>query len=238
MPPGHDHLRGSSRSRPPPRPALPGLHAAQDQRDRAEGARVLRPRPRPARGHRRVRLRPRPRRARCRCARSACSSASRSRIRRRSETASTRGCASPTARCRSLRSAVSAMDQGSAFEEYIDWRAEHPSDDLMTELLNAEYEDETGTRTRLTRAEVLSYVNLLAAAGNETTTRLIGWAGKVLAEHPDQRRELVERPRSRAERDRGAAALRVAFARSGAIRHQRRRAPRSGRSRGQRHAAA
>ena len=80
------------------------------------------------------------------------------------------------------------------FEQYIDWRAEHPSDDLMTELLNAEYEDETGTRTRLTRLEILAYVNLLAAAGNETTTRLIGWAGKVLADHPDQRRELVERP--------------------------------------------
>src|ERR1700738_2122920 len=33
---------------------------------------------------------------------------------------------------------------------------------------------------------------LLAGAGNETTTRLIGWTGKLLAEHPDQRRELVE----------------------------------------------
>ena len=32
---------------------------------------------------------------------------------------------------------------------------------------------------------------MVAGAGNETTTRLIGWAGKVLAEHPDQRRELV-----------------------------------------------
>ena len=30
------------------------------------------------------------------------------------------------------------------FAEYIDWRAEHPSDDLMTELLNAEFEDHTG----------------------------------------------------------------------------------------------
>jgi len=84
------------------------------------------------------------------------------------------------------------LGAGSSFEEYIDWRAKHPSDDLMTELLNAEYEDETGERKRLTRTEVLSYINLLAAAGNETTTRLIGWAGKVLAEHPDQRRELVE----------------------------------------------
>jgi cytochrome P450 len=83
-------------------------------------------------------------------------------------------------------------DQASAFEEYIDWRSEHPSDDLMTELLQAEYEDSEGTRRRLTRAEVIGYVNLLAAAGNETTTRLIGWTGKVLADHPDQRRDLVE----------------------------------------------
>jgi len=62
----------------------------------------------------------------------------------------------------------------------------------MTELLRAEFEDHTGTRRRLTREEVLGYVNLLAAAGNETTTRLIGWTGKLLADHPDQRRELVE----------------------------------------------
>src|SRR3954447_13543482 len=34
---------------------------------------------------------------------------------------------------------------GDVFAGYIDWRAEHPSDDLMTELLNAEFEDETGT---------------------------------------------------------------------------------------------
>jgi cytochrome P450 len=76
-------------------------------------------------------------------------------------------------------------DQSSVFADYIDWRAEHPSDDLMTELLQAEYEDTEGNRRRLTRDEVLNYVN-------ETTTRLIGWTGKVLAEHPDQRRELVD----------------------------------------------
>ena len=83
-------------------------------------------------------------------------------------------------------------DQASVFEDYIEWRASHPSDDLMTELLEAEFEDATGTRRRLTRTEVLNFVNLLAAAGNETTTRLIGWTGKVLAEHPEQRREIVE----------------------------------------------
>ena len=39
---------------------------------------------------------------------------------------------------------------------------------------------------------MLAYTQVLAGAGNETTGRLIGWLGKVLAEHPDQRRELVE----------------------------------------------
>jgi len=78
------------------------------------------------------------------------------------------------------------------FGEYIDWRVDHPSDDLMTEMLNAEFEDETGTRRRLTREEILLYVNMIAGAGNETTTRLVGWTGTLLAEHPDQRRELVE----------------------------------------------
>jgi cytochrome P450 len=84
------------------------------------------------------------------------------------------------------------MGQFDFFADYIDWRATHPSDDLMTDLLNAEFEDETGTTRRLTRDEVLMYVSVVSGAGNETTNRLIGWMGKVLAEHPDQRRELVE----------------------------------------------
>ena len=77
------------------------------------------------------------------------------------------------------------------FGEYIDWRAQHPSDDIMTELLNVEFTDETGTRRRLARDELLLYLTVVGTAGSETTTRLIGWAGKVLADHPDQRRDLV-----------------------------------------------
>jgi cytochrome P450 len=83
------------------------------------------------------------------------------------------------------------LGQASLFEDYIDWRVKNPSDDLMTELLQATFEDVDGTVRTLTREEVLGYVNLLAAAGNETTTRLIGWTGKVLSEHPDQRAELA-----------------------------------------------
>jgi len=80
------------------------------------------------------------------------------------------------------------------FAQYIDWRAENPSDDLMTSLLNVEFEDQFGTLRRLTRREILAYVNILAGGGSETTVRLIGWTGKLLADHPDQRRELVRDP--------------------------------------------
>jgi cytochrome P450 len=79
---------------------------------------------------------------------------------------------------------------GAAFEEYIDWRVDHPSDDIMTELLNVEFEDQFGTMRHLTRQELLTYLNVVAGAGNETTTRLIGWTAKVLADHPDQRRQI------------------------------------------------
>jgi len=88
----------------------------------------------------------------------------------------------------------SGFVSGKIFGQYIDWRANHPSDDLMTELMNAEFEDETGTNRRLRRDEILTLVNVLAGAGSETTTRLLGWAAKLLAEHPDQRRQLVEDP--------------------------------------------
>jgi cytochrome P450 len=93
-----------------------------------------------------------------------------------------------------MKAAEEGLVTGEIFEAYIDWRADNPSDDIMTELLNVEFVDEHGVTRRLTREELLIYINVVAGAGNETTTRLIGWAGKVLAEHPDQRRELVDNP--------------------------------------------
>ena len=90
--------------------------------------------------------------------------------------------------------AASMVVSGDVFGDYVDWRADHPSDDLMTELLNAEFEDHTGETRTLTRTEILAYIGLLSGAGNETTTRLIGWTGKLLAENPDQRRMIVEDP--------------------------------------------
>lgn len=89
---------------------------------------------------------------------------------------------------------LDAMATGEVFSEFIDWRTKHPSDDIMTDLLNAEFEDETGTVRTLRRDELLMYLTVIATAGSETTTRLIGWAGKTLADYPDQRRDLVADP--------------------------------------------
>lgn len=70
------------------------------------------------------------------------------------------------------------------FAEYIEWRATHPSDDLMTELLNAHLEEPDGSTRPLDRTEVLAYTAMIAGAGNETTARLIGFMGQLLGNIP------------------------------------------------------
>jgi cytochrome P450 len=86
---------------------------------------------------------------------------------------------------------ASPADQTARFAKYIEWRRRHPSDDLMTELLNARLVDDRGDERTLSDDELLGYVGLLAGAGNETTTRLIGWTAYLLDRFPDQRRLLA-----------------------------------------------
>ena len=80
----------------------------------------------------------------------------------------------------------------SFYADYVAWREKNPSDDLITELLHLEFEDAHGVTRGLTREEILVFLVQIAGAGVDTTGQLFGWMGKVLAEHPDQRRELVE----------------------------------------------
>jgi cytochrome P450 len=92
------------------------------------------------------------------------------------------------------RDIVARSTDGSNFGEYIAYRRRHPSDDLMTDLIEVTFEDDQGTERHLDDEEILNYAMLLAAAGNETTTKLIGWSGSLLGAHPDQRRALVGDP--------------------------------------------
>ena len=78
------------------------------------------------------------------------------------------------------------------FAPYITFRREHPADDLMTDLIQVTFVDESGTQRHLDDDEILHYATLLAGAGNETTTKLIGWTGYLLGSHPDQRHALVD----------------------------------------------
>lgn len=80
---------------------------------------------------------------------------------------------------------------GENFAEYVDWRMDNPSDDLVTELINVTFTDSAGVERKLTRDELLIFVGLIAGAGFETTGRLIGWLGRLLGDHPDVRREVA-----------------------------------------------
>ena len=125
---------------------------------------------------------------------------------------------------------------GSSYAEYIDWRAERPSDDLMTDLLNAELEEEDGSRRRLTRAEVLTYTTLLASAGAETTGHLISWSwqdpGRLSRPAtPASRGSIVD-----SQSHRGGAAPRIPGPAVRPLRQQGRRVRRPDGARRQRHA--
>jgi cytochrome P450 len=78
-------------------------------------------------------------------------------------------------------------------EQLVD-RQQHPRDDLLTALVEAEITDHDGQLRKLTASESATFANLLISAGTETVARLLGNAAVVLAEHPDQRAELAADP--------------------------------------------
>jgi cytochrome P450 len=73
-------------------------------------------------------------------------------------------------------------------------RRANPSDDLMSMLVNSEFEDADGTRRKIDEVEFNSFIQMIAIAGTETVARLLSWAAVVLARNPDQRALLVEDP--------------------------------------------
>ena len=109
----------------------------------------------------------------------------------------------------------------SVFADYIDWRAEHPSDDLMTELLNAEFEDETGDRAPAhpRRGPQLRQPARRRRQRDHDPAHRLDRQGARRAPRPA--RASWSRTASLVpERDRGAAALRGAVAGAGPLRHR------------------
>jgi cytochrome P450 len=66
-------------------------------------------------------------------------------------------------------------------------RLDNPRDDITTQLMHAEVEDENG-KHRLTTGELGSFFLLLVVAGNETTRNAISHGMRALTDHPDQRK--------------------------------------------------
>ena len=71
--------------------------------------------------------------------------------------------------------------------EMADHRAQHPADDLMTALVQAEVDGE-----RLLPEEIGAFFVLLSVAGNDTTRHTTSHAMRALTEYPDQRALLLE----------------------------------------------
>lgn len=72
-------------------------------------------------------------------------------------------------------------------------RERSPRDDLLSDLLAAEVEED-GERRRLTLDECVSFAVLLYTAGTETVAKLLGNAAVILAAHPDQRAQMAADP--------------------------------------------
>lgn len=71
-------------------------------------------------------------------------------------------------------------------------RRVNPTDDLLTVLATHERELEDGSTRPLTNDEIMGYVALITGAGSETVARMLAWGIVLLADHPDQLRELGE----------------------------------------------
>jgi cytochrome P450 len=83
------------------------------------------------------------------------------------------------------------------FAAELDRRRTEPQDDLLTALLNARVDDddpEVTDKRELDVPEMLSIIQQLLVAGNETTTKLLTETMRLLAENPDEWTRLKQDP--------------------------------------------
>lgn len=84
---------------------------------------------------------------------------------------------------------------GAYFKELARKRRAQPKDDMISAIIASEVAGDEGDSRPLTEREMLDFIVLLSGAGTETVSRLLGWAGVYLPEHPEQF-EAIKRDRA------------------------------------------
>ena len=81
-----------------------------------------------------------------------------------------------------LHAAQLIVDFQNYFAERLEERRKNPQDDIISDIVHAQFEDETPLNT----PEMLSILQQLLVAGNETTASSIAEAVLLMIQHPDQ----------------------------------------------------
>jgi|SRR5579871_4337186 len=88
-----------------------------------------------------------------------------------------------------------SMNARNELNEYVlgqcNDRRTTPRDDMFTDLVEAEIDEDGGVR-RLTDGELVDFGTVLYTAGTETVARHLGWVADVLEANPEQRAELAD----------------------------------------------
>jgi cytochrome P450 len=82
-------------------------------------------------------------------------------------------------------------EAGAYFYNLVQERRARPKEDMISTLVAAEVEREDGDMTSLEDYEIALFAMMLAAAGTETVTKLVGSAVALFARHPDQWQKLL-----------------------------------------------
>ncbi len=81
---------------------------------------------------------------------------------------------------------TAAIESAAYLGALIADKREHPSDDMIGHLIEAEIEREDGTVDHLSDGEICAFVGLLTAAGSETVTKLVGNAALIFDANRDE----------------------------------------------------
>ncbi len=86
------------------------------------------------------------------------------------------------------------LNQVMYFLELIKAKRAHPVDDMISRLCVVEVEGDDGSRQQLTDDEIAGFSTLIAAAGSETVTKLVGSGAVLFHRNPGEWKKVLDDP--------------------------------------------